>query len=991
MTSSKRSRYLLAGLAALLAIGLVAPAVAGNSPWFPRVWQTYEGLPGDNVTGVLQSREGFLWVATQNGLARFDGIHIQDIPLAAPLSRPHPIIRGMLLDHAQRLWLAEEGAVLVRVDGRKTFVLNSAAGLQISRPLSLVEDSEHAVWLSYVDGSACRIIEEKVVRFMAQDGLAGSGPCLLATDQGGRLWFAKAGWVGVFRNGRFEALTKMPDERYFQIFPSKAGGVWICTGGKLYQFVEGREPVMRAEFPDDAAKLKPSALFEDNQGGLWIGTTANGLFHFDGEEIVPVDTSHPVIECISEDREGNIWVGTGGGGLNRIRQRVVELQNVQTGVPFESVRSVCEDAAGAIWVVLENGAVARLADGVWQNISTNSDWARFQATCVAADKAGALWFGTYRQGILRWQDGRLTVYGQPEGVAVANVRAMLPDSQGNLWIGFETGGVVQQLRDGRVQNYQLPSNARAVRAMAEDAQGRVWLGTVDGTLLRVEGDKVVSQSASLPQPSKPIRCLSATPDGSLWLGFATWGVGRLKDGKFCRIDTKNGLADYNICAIASDEFGRMWFGGDHGIFYAPQRDLDGVADGGSHNVLCIKYGRDDALPSLAVSFGYGPVLARGRDGRLLFPLHSGLAIVRPQRVQSNRIPPLVRVVEVLVDDRNLFTNGQSIGEIQPSHRKIEIKFTASSFIDPEKIAFRYQLVGWDADPVPADSFQRSVQYLHLPAGKYEFFVSACNGAGVWNPAGATVSFVVRPFFWQTLWFAFAAVAFFTLAVVGVARYVSFRLLRRRLKKLEQETALQRERARIAQDIHDDLGASLTQIKMLGELVQQDMAEPERAQPHAEKISATARQSIKSLDEIVWAVNPRNDTLAHLLDYIGQFAVDFLNTAGLRCRIDFPPEPFERFISSEVRHNLFLVVKEGLNNIVRHARATEAWVRVKTTADGLLLVIEDNGRGMQNPADAWPDGLPNMKHRLAAIGGELRLESRAGEGTKISIELPWPKN
>jgi signal transduction histidine kinase len=224
------------------------------------------------------------------------------------------------------------------------------------------------------------------------------------------------------------------------------------------------------------------------------------------------------------------------------------------------------------------------------------------------------------------------------------------------------------------------------------------------------------------------------------------------------------------------------------------------------------------------------------------------------------------------------------------------------------------------------------------------------------------------------------------------RYVSFRRLHARLRALEQQAALQRERARIAKDIHDDLGANLTQIAYLGELANQDRDEPKLVGERIGKISATARQAVKSLDEIVWAVNPRNDTLAHLLDYAGQYAVDYLRTVGIRCRLDFPTEIPARELSTDLRHNLFLVVKEALHNIFKHAGATEVRLRVLVDEAALQIIIADNGHGFATaPSDALSDGLRNMSQRMADVGGECCVASQPGQGTTVSLKLPWPKN
>jgi len=325
-------------------------------------------------------------------------------------------------------------------------------------------------------------------------------------------------------------------------------------------------------------------------------------------------------------------------------------------------------------------------------------------------------------------------------------------------------------------------------------------------------------------------------------------------------------------------------------------------------------------------------------------------------------------------------------KLPPDHRRLDFEFTAPSFAGPENIGFRYRLGSLEEDwtqPTP-----RSATYPRLPAGTYSFEVAACNQEGQWSQPVA-LNIAVQPFFWQRWWFRLAVFAAFTGSIIGIVRYVSFRRLRRRLQQLEQQSALHQERARIAKDIHDDLGANLTQISLLGELAQQDRATPEKASEHVTKISTTARQLIKSLDEIVWAVNPSNDTLAHLVDYTGQFALDYLRVAGIRCRLDFPEETPPREVSTDVRHDLFLIVKEALHNVVKHAQATEVWLRIKATEDSLRVSIEDNGRGFDHAPDhAGADGLLNMRSRAEEIGGTCEIQSKSGSGTKVVVELFW---
>ena len=500
--------------------------------------------------------------------------------------------------------------------------------------------------------------------------------------------------------------------------------------------------------------------------------------------------------------------------------------------------------------------------------------------------------------------------------------------------------------------------------MAEDAAGNIWAGTAKGLLFRITGDQLAEVT---PRPSREvasIRCLYATPDGAVWIGYAGWGVGRLKDGHYAEIATRHGLHDDYVSHIVADDQGWLWFGANRGIFKVRQAELEALAEGRSPRVRSIYYGRGEGLPSLQATFGSSPGATRSRDGRLWLPMRTALAVVDPEPSDDNLNPPPTLLRRVIADDRTVAwyggvlpplggavldlasTQGQrSLPgtrsndnsrhrspirlHLPPGHRRLEFDYAAPSFASPENVQFRYRLAGYDNGWVEAGA-QRNATYPRLPAGDYVFCVEACNSDGAWNENGATLNLTVTPFVWQTWWFRSAAFAGFTLSLIALVRYVSFRRLHQRLRLLEQQAALHKERARIAKDIHDDLGASLTQIALLGELAQQDRGQPDKAAERSSKISATARQAIKSLDEIVWAVNPRNDTLTHLIDYAGQFALDYLRLAGIRCRLDFPESIPAREVSSDVRHNAFLAIKEALNNIVKHAHATEVWLRVATT-------------------------------------------------------------
>ena len=399
-----------------------------------------------------------------------------------------------------------------------------------------------------------------------------------------------------------------------------------------------------------------------------------------------------------------------------------------------------------------------------------------------------------------------------------------------------------------------------------------------------------------------------------------------------------------------------------------------------------------------------------QDGRVWLAMRTALVVVDPDKLRENMVPPPVFLTRVVINEHIVAEygglmhttreNGREVLDLAktqnglrlpPDNHLVEFDFTALNFVAPENVSLRYRLVEVDDDWIEAGT-QRSAKYQRLTAGDYRFEVSACNSQGIWSNMPATLGFVVEPFFWQTWWFRTAVLLVFTGLIIAIVRYVSFRRLHLQLRHLEEQAALHKERARIARDIHDDLGAGLTQISLVGELAHQDRYAPEKVAGHIEKLGNAARQAVKSLDEIVWAVNPRNDTLAHFIDYTGQFALDYLRLAGIRCRLDLPEQPPHRELSTDVRHNLFLVVKEAINNTVKYAHATEVRLHIAFDDGKLMVVIEDNGCGFdQPPNDADADGLRNMRQRAEEVGGHCWIQGRPGAGAKISVELPLNEN
>jgi signal transduction histidine kinase/ligand-binding sensor domain-containing protein len=978
---------------------VASPAAPTNSAWSLRVWQSDDGLPNNNVTALAQTPDGYLWLATPGWLARFDGDQFEGFgpnQFAAGYKQRITIIVG---SRDGGLWLPLDRGPVIRMNGGAAQIFTN----DVPEPNveTAIEDGDGALWVSYRGGSLCRIKDGKVHDFSAMDGFPEtSGGCFLAKDNQGRVWIAKTGIVAMFRNGRFE--TRLPTRNAAtRLTGARDGGMWICSGLDFYKCDESGNLKKLGSMTSDTPGTMATALMEDASGAVWIGTSASGLFRYGGSQLESVPTSHRKILSLLEDREGNIWAGTAGGGLDRIQPRIIELQGVESGLPLEGLQSLCQDRRGTIWAVTQSGLLVHRADGVWNRIPTNSDWHGESVECVTADRDGGVWIGG-RNRLLYQRDGNFLTWSAADGLSNHIIRALLFSTKGELWVG---GSALERMRNGILAMFPLPRGTQLVRAMAEDSAGNVWLGTANGFLLRVADDRISDETAGILGAPDSIRCLTATPDGSLWIGFATDGIGRLKDGKLSRIRTAQGLGDDGISQILPDGSGWFWIGADHGIFKVRQMELDAVADGTMTRVHAVHCGRDEGLFSLQAGFGFTPEALRTRDGRLWMPMTSALASIDPAQLPDNPNPPSVLLKRVMADDQALGIYGgvmpvgkipdlqkrQSAPRLPPGRHRLEFEFTALDFTAPENVQFRYRLTGVDDDWIDGKN-QRNAGYPGLTAGHYQFEISARRNGGAWNTNAATFAFSIRPFLWETWWFWSAALAIFTGGVVAACRYASFRRLQSKVRLLKQQAALEKERARIAKDIHDDLGGSLTHAALLLDLALQDRDAPGKTGAHVQRAAATVKQIAESIDEIVWAANPRNDTLADLNDYISLFATQFLQAANIRCRIDSPRPLPDRVLSPEIRHSLFLVAKEAINNVVRHARAGKVRLLIVVTDETLKINITDDGHGFngEQRGHYCSDGLRNMKQRMAEIGGQFSVESKPEAGTTVSAVYFWPR-
>jgi ligand-binding sensor domain-containing protein/signal transduction histidine kinase len=996
-------------------------------------WGKEQGLPDNEVRALLQTRDGYLWVGTRTGLARFDGVRftrIQDTALGG-------------LENTHSICLAEdqEGAVLVGTDDglhrwTKGTTTRFHFGPGASCVTALFLDSQGRVWVGNWKGTH-RFQGGHLVRYKAGD-FDCSG---LHEDAAGTLWLnSEAGlWRYQPDQDTFAAPIRPPafePESLYGIASSPDGRLWTLFRPRglepnmayLWSLEAGQwRCVLDQRISNDA---RPLFITTDRHGNLWLPTGKGTLLQMRDGQITRYAMPEALEDyavCFLEDREGNLWFGTEKSGLHCWQQRKSLAYTRQDGLPDDRILAVCQTRDGAVWIGTDSG-LGRFWNGTWTNYSTEQGLACPHVRALAEDGAGRLWVGT-RDGLSCWDGGRFTNFRFEGEWFNTKVRALLVAGDETLWVGTVSGlrrvnlaGLALNTPTGGTNGFQIlpdsvvPFHTNGlsprddVRVLLEDRTGAVWIGTQGGGLNRWREGRFATFSMRDGLSSDFVWALHQDADGVLWIG-TNHGLNRLKEGKISAFTVREGLPDNPVNQILEDDYGWLWVSHDRGIYRVRKQELHEVAEGRRSSLDCVAYEEADGLLTSETNGQFSqPAGCKTRDGRLWFPTPRGVLVIDPANPPDNTNPPPVVIEQIRANAQVLFDNAAgakrllvagamntsspraaNVPKVSSLHSEVhlppgsahilEVFFTANTFIAADKVRFKYRLEGLDKDWIDAGT-RRAAYYANLRPGHFRFRVRAGNKYGVWNETGASFGFHLQPHFHQTR-------TFYALSVLGVgAALLGFYRWRlgylRRIQHLEQQASLERERARIAKDLHDGLGADLTQLSLLADLAEQGAAAG--ADAHTRKLSRSAREMAHVVKDTIWVANPADTTLRGLIGHIADRAEQLLGAAGIRCRFDVPAEFPSRPLDAEVRRNLFLAAKEALNNIARHAGASEAHVRAALADSTLTLAIEDNGRGFNPQQPPAGHGLTNMRRRVQEGGGEFRLESEPGRGTRIRIQV-----
>jgi signal transduction histidine kinase/ligand-binding sensor domain-containing protein len=842
--------------------------------------------------------------------------------------------------------------------------------------------------------------------------LEGQRVAVLTADSRGHIWIGTDQTLAEWRADRFEVMTPTNGEAVLKvkrIIASGSDGLWVEANGRIRRCT-GRSWRAESEgWNRELGKLNALRFVHgDAEGGLWSGVGDLGLIHVGEDGAFQRLTTRDGlpsnrVQFAYQDREGNTWTGYERGGLVRVRRRLFRVIGNVDALNENLINSVCEDNQGVVWIGTHVGTVARCENGVCTNLDLPVT-ARAQDSTVAADLQGRLWIGSQGAGLLMWTTGHVQQIASPAQLQ-GYARLMLPDRDGRLWIGTLLS--IFSVSDGQLtREYLAQTTGDHPTGIAETANGIIWVGTLSGNLLRREGNSFVRVEPPERNSLGRIWALWPGSDGGLWAGTSEGGLLHWRDGKFHRFTTKDGLPSDSIEQILGDTRGNLWLGTRAGIVRVAEADLAQFEAGELDELSASIYGPADGLLTIGSAIMFQPNCWKGRDGNLFFAMANSVAAVNPKDVRINPIPPTVVLESVRVDEKQVWP--ERVGavltvleaadkqsrpalvpaiKVGPGRGDVEFRYTGLSLGAPSLVRFKYKLEGLENDWNEAGGERKAV-YRHVPPGEHIFRVIACNSDGVCSEESALLTVIVRPHFYQTFWFqggtGVAALAGLSLAVGTTMR----RRMKRRLEDLRRQHDLERERARIARDLHDDLGAGLTEISLLGGMLQSPGGLPERSHLALPRIVQRCRDLVTALDEIVWAVNPRNDSANSLSSYLCRYAQEFLEPTAIRCRLEVQEADPDHPLDSEQRHNLFLAFKEVLTNVVRHSKASEVSIRISLAEQGRLLIgVEDNGQGLPETVGENADGLANLRRRMAHIGGACEIVTREGGGVAVRLSLP----
>lgn len=790
--ATDRPTWLLA-LLLVSEVALALPPDRAVTQYGLRSWQAVDGLPQNSVQAIAQTPDGYVWIGTQDGLARFDGVAFTSFNRTNTPALKENYVYSLHVDRTGALWIGTSGGGVARMKDGAFTSFTTADGLTDDTVLAIREDDAGNLWLG--TGRGVTVLRDgRFQAFAADAALARQRVMAVLPTRAGGIWFGThSHGLGRWHDGRFTRLTTregLSHDVVWSLYEDRAGVIWIGTmGGGLNRLERGRLSVLAQAdgLPGDSVL----GTLEDRDGNLWIATDGHGLVRHAGGRLTALTRAHGLsndtVWPLLEGDDGILWVGT-FNGLSQLRETPFVPVGRAEGLPDEIVLTVAEDRGGDVWMGTNTRGLVRLRDGRVRSYSKADGLLHDSVRSVYPDRRGNLWIGTMA-GLNRFTAGRFRSFTARDGLSSEKIMALYEDGDGVLWIGTAGGGL-NRLADGRLTalttNDGLADNR--VLAITDRRAGGLWLATDGSGLSLYHEGRFTNYTTRDGLGHDHLEALHEDADGTLWIGTSGGGLSRFRDGRFTTVTTRHGLPDDVAHQILEDGEGRLWVSSNRGVYRVDKRELAEVAEGRRAAVHPLVFGVDDGMRSSECNGASQPAGWRGADGRLWFPTLDGAVSVDPARLPGPMPAPRVLIEAVTVDGRAV-TEADAV--LPPGSGALEFAYTALDYHRPAQLRFRYRLEGFDRDWVEAGA-RRTAYFTNIPPGRYRFRVSAARAGGPWSESGAEAAFRLQPRLYQTPWFRASAL----LGLAGLIAVIVSGRWRRLAERARQLAALvqQRERA-----------------------------------------------------------------------------------------------------------------------------------------------------------------------------------------------------
>jgi len=966
-------------------------------------WNVRDGFAKGEIRSIAQTPDGYLWLGTEFGLLRFDGVRA--IPWQPPQGQHFPSdnIGKLLLARDGTLWIAT-GAGLASWQNNKLTLWPELAGQIV---FTLLEDHEGTIWvggLGVPTGRLCSIQKSKAECF-GEDGRFGRGVMGLYEETKGNLWAGIANGIVRWKPGpqTFYSLPDNPNgiQSFYEDYED---GLLIGTRNGIRRLVAGK--IEAYPIPGTQQDFNAQRLLHDRDGGLWIATWGQGLMHVHQgrtDVFAKVDgLSDDNVSDLFEDREGNIWVAT-ANGLDRFRDFTVSAFSAKQGFA-DSAWSVLAARDGSVWLTAQsrlfrwlNGQFSifgeRGADAISGLDKREGTLNGHSPNSLFEDARGRIWVST-EGGIGYLENDRfISVSGIPGGP----VHAMTADAKGNLWIANQDSGLYSLSPDLEVQHIPWAELGRKDFAYAlggDPLHNGIWLGFYQGGIAYLEDGQIrASYTTANGLGNGAVYSFQFDPDGTVWIA-AQGGLSRLKNGQVATLSSKNGLPCDGVQWVMEDDEHSFWLPSPCGLMRVGRTELDAwsaAVDKDRNSVRMVQsdvFDSSDGMRSRSLRSGYAPAAAKSLDGKLWFNGEDAVSVLDPRHLPFNKLPPPVHIEQITADRKphDVTTENNGSLNLPALSRDLEIDYTALSLVAPEKIRFRYKLEGYDRDWQDVGN-RRQAFYNNLPPRNYRFRVMACNNSGVWNEAGTYFDFTIAPAYYQTTWFrVLLAIAF--LMLLSVIYQLRLRQVAGQVRARMEERLEERER--IARDLHDTLLQSVQGLILKFHAVAKQIPSDEPAHDALEK-------TLDDADEVLAEGRDRLRNLRGTSIPFGGLPAAFERVAeetpqGADATFKTVVEGRVRELHPMVREECYWIGREAVVNALTHSNGRKVEVEITYDPRQFRLRVRDDGHGIDpkileegGRVDHW--GMQGMRERADRIGAELKIWSRHQTGTEVELLVP----